>query len=225
MNNQETTALCRYVRALCPQQRFDEYTPDAWHDLLGDQQLDDARAAASRIARRQPFVAPSEILAEIRTIRSERLEGFQYEPQPGDDNPAVYLANLRAQRAAVASGRRPPVVARPALPSGPDVAELVGGSVGRTVPDRDEPTTPNRGPLGVQCPTCTARIGHHCKARLGIRRTPHETRTRVAIGLPSHNPAAAAEAERRRAASAAALAHLSPAELATLLRSQQEATR
>lgn len=219
MNNQETTALCRYVRALCPQQRFDEYTPDAWHDLLGDQQLADAREAAARIARRQPFVAPSEILAEIRKIRSERLVGFEYVPMDADEDPRTYLANLRAQRAAVAAGRRPAAPARPALPAAPDrdVAELVGGSIGRTVPNHDEPEPPKPGsPLSVPCPTCTARTGHHCRMRLGIRRTVHPTRARVAAGLPSYNPADQAEAERRRAASAAALANLTPAERAQL---------
>lgn len=65
MTNEETVLLTRYVKACCPQQAIDRYTPDAWHDLLGDLALNECRAAAAAIARRQPFVAPSEIIAEV----------------------------------------------------------------------------------------------------------------------------------------------------------------
>ena len=36
MTPQETLLLTRYVKACCPQQAMDDFTPDAWHDLLGD---------------------------------------------------------------------------------------------------------------------------------------------------------------------------------------------
>ena len=52
MTPDETVALARYVRALCPAQRFDEYTPDAWHDLLHRYTRDEARAAAAAVAGR-----------------------------------------------------------------------------------------------------------------------------------------------------------------------------
>lgn len=71
MTREEMVLLCRYVRACCPQQHMDEYTPDAWHDILGDVPLDFAKAAVVRICRRQPWVAPAEILAEARLIRDE----------------------------------------------------------------------------------------------------------------------------------------------------------
>src|SRR5690606_15935901 len=54
MTSEEAVILVAYVRACCPQQKFDEYTPDAWHDLLGDLTLNDCRAAARTIAQRQP---------------------------------------------------------------------------------------------------------------------------------------------------------------------------
>lgn len=107
MTPRETVLLCRYVKACCPQQQIDEYTPDAWHDLLGGLVLADCREAVKNVAARQPFVAPAEIRAEVRRIRAERLQGFQYVPVEGDEDTAVYLAALRAQRAAVASGQRP----------------------------------------------------------------------------------------------------------------------
>jgi len=73
MTPRETVILARYVKALCPQQAIDEFTPDAWHDLLGDYSLDEARAAAATVARRQPFVAPAEMIAECDRERRAAL--------------------------------------------------------------------------------------------------------------------------------------------------------
>lgn len=64
--------LTRYVKALCPQQAIDSYTPIAWHDVIGELSLTEARTAAAAVASRQPFVAPSEILAEAN--RAHRAE-------------------------------------------------------------------------------------------------------------------------------------------------------
>lgn len=230
MTEDETVLLTRYVRAMCPQQKVDEYTADAWFDVLAPYSLAEARAAVGRhVAAGNAFIAVGEILTMIRLLRSERLEDFQYEPQPGDDNPRQYLANLRAQRAAVAAGRRPPVVEHPALPAAPDrdLQKAIESSFTREMPKQDEPEPSKPGsPLSVPCPTCAARIGHHCRMRVGIRRTTvHSTRQRVALGLPSYNPADQVEAERRRQASAAALATLTDAERAQLaahIREQQE---
>ena len=44
MTPTEAMMLTEYVRSCCPQQRMNEYTPDAWLDLLGDLSL----ATASR---------------------------------------------------------------------------------------------------------------------------------------------------------------------------------
>lgn len=109
MTPTETTLLCRYVKACCPQQAVDDFTPDAWHDLLGDLPLDDCRAAVVAVARRQPFVAPAEIREEVRRIRSERIgpdgPGMS-EPVPAadPDDVAGYLAALREQRARAGDG-------------------------------------------------------------------------------------------------------------------------
>jgi hypothetical protein len=66
MTHEETVILVRYVRACCPQQAMDEFTPDAWHDLLGGLSLRECREAVAVVARRQPFVAPAEVIAEVR---------------------------------------------------------------------------------------------------------------------------------------------------------------
>ncbi|WP_301126827.1 hypothetical protein [Streptomyces cacaoi] len=188
MTPDETVVLARYVRALCPQQAMDEYTPNAWHDILHNISQNDARAAAARVAQRQPFVAPAEILTEVRALHEERLEGFVYEPVDGDDDVAVYLAAYRAQRAAVANGDRP---ANPTPPpalttdSTERLARVLDG-IGRTIPtDQPEPH-PARSPLTVRCPKCAARLGHHCRWPGGGHRPTHAARKRAARGeLPA----------------------------------------
>jgi hypothetical protein len=64
--------LAKYVSACCPQQRFNEFTPDAWHDLLGQYDQAECRTAVIAVASRQPFVAPAEIIAEITAARRAR---------------------------------------------------------------------------------------------------------------------------------------------------------
>lgn len=206
MTPDETVILARYVRALCPQQKFDEYTPDAWHDVLGDCPLDAARAAAAAVARRQPFVSPAEIVAEIRTQRADRATDFQGPGLPAeipdadpDDVPA-YLAAIREQRTRAADGQQ--LRRRP-------VAELLA-AVRAQLPSADSPvdiTTVRRsGPLGIACPQCKTPIGHPCKTpatatRPARERGPHSARKTAAVGGPVTDPATAraAEAQRRTA--------------------------
>jgi hypothetical protein len=69
MTPEETVLLTRYVKACCPQQAIDRYTPDAWYDLLREFGAGECRAAAAAVAMRQPFVAPSEIIAEVERER------------------------------------------------------------------------------------------------------------------------------------------------------------
>ena len=85
MTNAEAVMLCRYARAACPQQKFDEYTPDAWADLLTDLRYVDCQAALKEIVKRQPFVSPSEIRDEVRRIRSKRIADFGILPSPPHD--------------------------------------------------------------------------------------------------------------------------------------------
>lgn len=109
MNRQEAVALTRYVKACCPRQAIDEYTPDAWHDLLGDLDLDACRQAVTRVARRQPFVAPAEIRAEVRTERERRLAAVSSDKllPAGDvaDDAGAYLQQVRERVKVVADGK------------------------------------------------------------------------------------------------------------------------
>lgn len=109
MNPEEAVVLTRYVEALCPSQKFDEYTSDAWHDVLNRYSLDEARRAAVAVAGRQPFVAPGEIATEIRRARADRMaRDAETEAPPIDPNRAIdYAAQLQAQRLRVATGQAP----------------------------------------------------------------------------------------------------------------------
>jgi hypothetical protein len=91
MNHSEAVLLCRYVRAACPQQKLDEYTPDVWADLLASVRFEDARLAVTRLASNQPFVAPSEIRAEVKRIRKDRCDHHE-QPIPPRELSAVEAA-------------------------------------------------------------------------------------------------------------------------------------
>jgi hypothetical protein len=197
---QETVTLARYVRALCPQQRFDEYTPDAWHDVLGAHRLDDARQACANLAARQPFISPAEIVAEVRRIRGARLGDTPpaYDPPRGDETGAEYVARRRAQLAAIGDGREQPL-AIGALTGGPhpdvaarlrqlgDIPPAVRDAVAprtRTVLDGKRVDGPERLPrdpaLAVDCPRvdCRALRNRPCKRPSGneLHSTVHHQR-------------------------------------------------
>ncbi len=102
----EAAALCRYLQACCPQQKFDQFTSDAWFDLLADMPYGLAKLAAQRVASRQPFVSPSEIIATAKAMRKavdphitdtlNEVEGWA-----PDDPDADYPAWARSRRARV----------------------------------------------------------------------------------------------------------------------------
>lgn len=55
---------------------MDEFTADAWHDVLGCEPwltLEAARAAVVEVKRRQPFVDVSEVIAEAKRARGRQL--------------------------------------------------------------------------------------------------------------------------------------------------------
>lgn len=63
--------LVRYVRAACPQQAMDEYTPDVWFDIIGDLDFAAAREAVVAIKREKPFVDPSDILTRVKRVQRD----------------------------------------------------------------------------------------------------------------------------------------------------------
>lgn len=115
MRHTDIVALVAYVTQLNPAQKFDEFTADAWADVLGDlpADLDTARQATARVARRLTWISPGEIRSELLTmtrpsaIRSQApaLEGpSKFEP---DEDRAERIrrgaAKVRAELNRIAS--------------------------------------------------------------------------------------------------------------------------
>jgi hypothetical protein len=234
MNPTEAAELLGHAAA------FDNRNPSAaaamaWAAALEDVPLDaDAKAAVALYYRTPPqnpnerlWILPHHIRTLRTKIRSARLENFQYEPIP-DETVPEYLARLRGQTQAIASGHVPAPTGRLALEGGPsrkfmDELEARGWQGNRTVPDSDEEaaqaelvdTVRRSGPLGIECPTCQAAIGRPCKTPGGSakqplgkpRPKPHSARLRAANGQPEVTAEErAAEEQRIRALSAAHLA-------------------
>jgi hypothetical protein len=108
VNRADAIKLCRYVHAITPGQKLDEYTPQAWADILEDLpcSFDEARSVVINIKRRQVFVDCSEIVAEVRAVRDERI---RLNPPPAPppellDDPEAYRQHLRDSTRLAADG-------------------------------------------------------------------------------------------------------------------------
>jgi hypothetical protein len=189
----------------------------ALHDVPFDQDARDAVAAYYTTPPQNPnerlWILPHHVKTLRAKIRSKRLENFQYEPLP-DETVPEYLARLRGQTQAIASGHLAPPSGRLALEGGPSrefIAELEArGWQGLKAVDGDEETeladsVRRSGPLGVVCPACSAAIGKPCKTPGGTdkqplgkpRLNPHSARRRAAEGQPEATVEERAAQERR----------------------------
>lgn len=137
MNANEALLLCRYVRACCPQQAIDEYTPTAWADLLDDIRLEDAKVAVRTLAGKQPFIAPAEIRGEVRRIRSKRIADHVPLTPPPDLTELESRRWLRNARARVGDGETLDVDAAYGILLDRDLAEL-GQKMRELLPAADE---------------------------------------------------------------------------------------
>jgi hypothetical protein len=68
MRGTDVAVLVAFVAELQPAQRFSEYTPDAWAMVLADvpADLETAKAAVVRLAKRSTWFTPGEVRTEIR---------------------------------------------------------------------------------------------------------------------------------------------------------------
>jgi hypothetical protein len=109
MTPEEAVLLTEYVRDSFPHQSIGEYTPDAWFDALGDLSLSDCKTAVAGVAGRQAFIAASDIRAEVKRVRFQRVQDADIPPPPPEllDDPAAYCAAVRAANIAAADGRDP----------------------------------------------------------------------------------------------------------------------
>lgn len=104
MNRKETIALCRYLQALCPNQKLDKHTPNAWADILTNIDYLDAKLAIQNITHQNDKYALNidvrMIYNEAKTIRQNRRN--KANPTPADNNrpptnPAEYCKWLQQQ--------------------------------------------------------------------------------------------------------------------------------
>ncbi|WP_262702002.1 MULTISPECIES: zinc finger domain-containing protein [Streptomyces] len=222
MTEEEVIHLAKYVAALCPAQRFNEFTPDAWIDVLSPYNATDARTAVVAIARRQPFISPAEIIAEIQDMRRERITAanLTYDGNP-DETGLESTRSVRALVQAAGDGYLAPRTIRAALepapgePSASGRARALLAGVGRELPRVREGVV---NVLAVACPRCSARPGRTCttngKRRADVHPARLEDARRAAAGLPPVDPAESArELQRRIDAAAAALAGIDPASI------------
>ena len=107
MNELETALLTRQVRATCPAQRIDEYTPDAWHQIFQrlpfELSLADARDAVETLGADQPFIAPADIVRHVRRLRAARIDRLP-QPCPNTTEGVAERDELLAIRTAIADG-------------------------------------------------------------------------------------------------------------------------
>ncbi|AMW11647.1 hypothetical protein A4E84_20400 [Streptomyces qaidamensis] len=219
MTQDEAILLLEYVSAACPAQRIGEFTPDVWGELFAPYSLDEARTAVLVVARQQPFIAPADVIAEIKARRAERIElaNIVYDGNP-EETGAESAVALREIIRAAGDGLTGPssiraslgAAERPALPPGDDHgpysgrAAAVRAAIGKMPADRD----PTVDPRGRACRRCGAAPGSSCTTGDRRRRDVHPIRLedtqRAAAGLPLLDQDASES--RIKAASAAALA-------------------
>lgn len=149
MTRDEMTDLVEFVTYACPQQKIGKMTAVAWYQIIGHLEFEESQNAVIAVARRQPFIAPSEIIAEIASMRgaeqphSQACRGL-------DCKSCIYswcmcACHPRAVRALTDPGAVIPP-ARPALPAAeqdkPDPTarkryEPGQLNIGKDVPDDD----------------------------------------------------------------------------------------
>jgi hypothetical protein len=105
---EEAVVLCRFTAACCPSQKFDEYTPDAWGLILEDVRFEDAKEAVVKVCRKQPWVSPAEIIAEVKKIRAKRIDEYGPIIPPANLDPIETAEWLKQARRTVGDGGKVP---------------------------------------------------------------------------------------------------------------------
>lgn len=138
MTHAEAVILCRYAKAACPQQAFDEYTPDAWSDLLGDLRFEDCKVALHNVVKEQPFVAPAEIRAEVRRVRNKRIGDFGPIDVPDGLTPEEYSRHMALMFRRIGDGELTRADRAPEIdaPGDPEAIERAKAAVRAAMPRR-----------------------------------------------------------------------------------------
>lgn len=113
MNTSDAWKLLGIIRAICPSQRIDKVTGEAWSVVLDDVALDDALAAVRAIARsgsdKPLYIDPRQIINQIRHDRAGRINGNEHLLVGAPTDPDAYVAWLKTSRDGVANGQPSPI--------------------------------------------------------------------------------------------------------------------
>lgn len=197
MTPAETAALLAFAAAF-DRRTIGEADVLAWQTVLHDIPFEPAKAAVTaHYAAETRWIMPADIRQTVRRNRADTAADIQGPglpaaiPDADPDNIPAYLTAVKQQRTRAADGHQ--LQPRP-------TRELLA-RVGREIPP-EIAAVKRPGPLGRECPKCSAPIGRPCRTPGGNERAPHAARTNHT------NPdAEQAEIERRRAASARHLAN------------------
>lgn len=124
MNRTEAARLCRLVKACCPSQAIDEYTPDIWGEILAGYAYADAAQVVRDIVGqplepgRSRYIEPGHIVGGIHRMRAQRLADAPPIDPPSGLTAAEYCDWQREQRRAAAAGQAP--TPRPVTPADPE---------------------------------------------------------------------------------------------------------
>jgi hypothetical protein len=142
MTPDEAITLAEKAAACCPQQRFNEETPDAWYALLADLPYDDALEGLWRAAREKPFVSPAEIRHHVKAIRRERLRNADRVLPAVDPDARDYSARFQRHLRALADGKQVGLALVPGArrPTEPTAEYTAARAV--HAPHRDAPPPP-----------------------------------------------------------------------------------
>lgn len=106
MTPTEAAKLCAFAGQCFPQQKINEFTPDAWGLILEEIRYSDAQEALVRLARKQPFVSPAEIIAEVKKIRAKRISEHGPIIPPAGLDPIETVEWLKQATRAVGDGQQ-----------------------------------------------------------------------------------------------------------------------
>jgi hypothetical protein len=191
MNRAEVSALLS-TAAVYDRRTIGDVDIEGWMSFMEHVSFDQAHAAVlAHYRETRDWLTPDDVLHRIQQERNRRIteSDFTYVPSDPDEPPALYLARLRAQLAAVADGRPIPAAAQ-ALKARP-VRELISGVARTTVIPREvkEVLGKRRHPaLGMSCPRCRVPSGQVCLSGtgqpLGVRLHPSRLDAWAVVTVP-----------------------------------------
>ena len=131
MNAADVLKLCRLVKACCPSQTLDEFTPQAWALILGGCDYDDAKQAVAELTSlplgpgKARYIEPGHIIGQVHRIRDRRFAALPMPEPPPGLGAGEYVHWLRRTREAIASGTYVPPDQPKAIASPEQIAALI----------------------------------------------------------------------------------------------------